>query len=273
MARFSQLVILPIRYILTAYGFVQFAAQVLWLGKWRMPKLIRAADHSDNKRKKALYAAHRHVVIYLKTLSLLKLVEFETIGEPVETKGIVIANHPCLLDFIVFLRDFPNAVCMYKPESLNNPVLSSFVQVAGYIKGMCGEQGESKRIIEDCGTRLQQGHHIVIFPEGSRSPGVANFHKFRTTAFHAAIKNDVPVLPVAIYCQPLFLGKDQPWYEFCKAKNKFTLYYLPPVYLKQLPEDQQSAAGLAKAAEQVIINAIHSLRSNPSHPPASLTGE
>ena len=259
MARLAQIVILPVRYILTAYGFVQFAVQVLWLGKWRMPGLVKSSENPQNKRRKALYAAHRHVDFYLKTLSFLKLIQFETVGKPPSMKGIVIANHPCLLDFIVFLRDFPYAVCMYKPESLNNPVLSSFVQVAGYIKGMCGEKGESKRIIEDCGVRLKQGHTIVIFPEGSRSPDMANFHKFRTTAFHAAIKNTVPILPVAIYCQPLFLGKDQPWFEFCKAKNKFTLHYLPPIYLDDLPEGQQSAVGMAKAAEDTIMKTINAL--------------
>ena len=262
MAKFTQILLLPVRFILTAYGFVQFAVQVLWLGKWRMPSLLRSDDNSNNKRRKALFAAHQHVNFYLNTLSQLGLVQFDTIGEPAQTKGIVIANHPCLLDFIVFLRDYPYAICMYKPESLNNPVLSAFVQVAGYIKGMCGDKGENKRIIEDCGTRLKQGHHIVIFPEGSRSPGVANLHKFRTTAFHAAIKNDVPILPVAIYCQPLFLGKGQPWPEFCKAKNKLTLHYLPPIYLKALPAHQQSATGLAKATEDTIVKTLNRHVSN-----------
>ena len=257
MAKLAQLVILPVRFILTAYGFIQFAVQVLWLGKWRMPRLIKSSENSSDKRQKALFVAHRHVDFYLKTLSFLKLIQFETVGAPSATKGIVIANHPCLLDFIVFLRDFPYAVCMYKPQSLNNPVLSSYLQVAGYIKGMCGEKGETRRIVEDCGTRLKQGHTIVIFPEGSRSPDVAVLHKFRTTAFHAAIKNNVPILPVAIHCQPLFLGKGQPWSEFCKAKNKFTLYYLPPIYPLDLPENQRTAAGLAKVSEDAIMEKLN----------------
>lgn len=249
---------LPFRILLTAYSFVQFAVQVLWLSKWRMPRTIKSTGEPLEKRKKALFAAHQHVTFYLKTLSFFRLVKFKTIGQPANTPSIVVANHPSLLDFIVFLRDYPYAICMYKPQSLDNPVLSSFVQIAGYIKGMQGEKGENKRIIADCGKRLKEGHSIVIFPEGSRSPDAKTLHKFRSTSFHAAIKNDAPIQPVAILCQPLFLGKGQKWIEFSKHQNTITLMYLPLIYLRDLPEEEQSSAGLAAASKEVILNALNS---------------
>lgn len=221
-----------------------------------MPRLLKSGGDPLLQRRKALFSAHRHVTFYLKTLSFFQLVEFKMVGKPADTHGIVVANHPSILDFIVFLRDYPHAICMYKPQSLKNPVLSSFVQVAGYIAGMRGEKGENKRIIADCGARLKQGHNVIIFPEGSRSPGAKTLHKFRSTAFHAAIKHNVPVQPVAILCEPLFLGKGQRWSEFSKRKNTITLHYLPLIYLNDLPEEKQSAIGLADAAKTAILETL-----------------
>ena len=131
MIKVTQFLVMPLRMMLTAYCFVQFAIQVLWLGKWSMPRLLKNNEGPNLKRQNALYDAHRHVTFYLKTLSALQLIKFKTIGAPLETPCIVVANHPSLLDFIVFLRDYPNAICMYKPQSLDNPVLSSFVLRVG----------------------------------------------------------------------------------------------------------------------------------------------
>ena len=247
---------LSMRIVLTAYGFTQFAIQVLWLGKVQMPLIMKSGKDSTAQRRKALYSAHRHVSIYLKTLSLLDLVKTKTSGAPESRPCIVVANHPSLLDFIVFLRDLPNAICLYKAQSLKNPVLSSFVQVAGYILGMDGTSGGSKRIVSQCQKRLDEGHHIAIFPEGTRSPGAKKVGKFRTTGFHAAVAGKVPVQPVAIHCTPLFLGKGQSWSSFCQHRNIMHIEYLDPIELGSLPESRRNAVGLAEAARDAITNAL-----------------
>lgn len=250
---------MPVRLVLTAYGFFQFGVQVLWLGKWRMPRIIKSGQESVEQRQKALYSAHRNVVLYLNTLSRLDLVKFQFEGMPSQQPCVVMANHPSLLDFIIFLKDFPNAICLYKSQSLDNPILSSFVQVAGYIQGMDGTPSASKRIIADCCERLREGHHVVIFPEGTRSKTATELRKFRATGVHAAIKSDVPVQPVAIYCKPLLLGKNQPWSDFCRGVNSMTIRYLPPVLLTDLPPDKQNSSGLADAVRERISDALADL--------------
>ena len=173
----KQILLLPIRVPLTAYGFLQFAVQVLWLGKWQMPRVIKKGKGSPDARRNALYIAHRHVVHYLATLDFLGLINFRFEGTPHNQPCIMVANHPSLLDFIVLLRDLPNAVCLYKPKSLDHPVLSSFVQVGGYIEGMDGTASASKRIISACCERLAEGHHVVFFPEGTRSASTTTARK------------------------------------------------------------------------------------------------
>jgi 1-acyl-sn-glycerol-3-phosphate acyltransferase len=252
----KQTLFIPIRVILTAYGFLQFAAQVLWLGKWQMPRVLKKGNGSPDARRDALYLAHRHVVHYLATLDLLGLVKFRFEGTPYEQPCIMVANHPSLLDFIVLLQDLPNAVCLYKSQSLDNPVLSSFIQIGGYIEGMDGTASTSKRVISSCCERLAEGHHVVFFPEGTRSESATTVRKFRTTAFHAAIKWSAPVQPVVIFCQPLFLGKDQSLTDTARQKNIMTVRYLPVMHVENLPETEQTATGLANTVRGNILIAL-----------------
>jgi 1-acyl-sn-glycerol-3-phosphate acyltransferase len=252
----KQILAIPLRVTLTAYCFLQFAVQVLWLGKWQMPRVINKGKGGPDARRDALYIAHRHVVHYLATLDFLGLVEFRFEGMPHDQPCIMVANHPSLLDFIVLLQDLPNAVCLYKSQSLDNPVLSPFIQVGGYIEGMDGTASASKRIISTCCERLAAGHHVVVFPEGTRSESASTMHKFRATTFHAAVNCQAPVQPVVIFCQPLFLGKNQSWIDFSRHRNIMTIRYLPVVRVEDLPEAEQTATGLALAVRKSILNAL-----------------
>jgi len=240
------------RMALTAYCFVQFAAQVLWLGKFVMPSILKRSGEASEKRRLALFQAHRHVSIYLKTLSRMGLVEFDFRGEPVSEPAVIVGNHPSLLDFIVLLQDFPNAVCLYKSQTRSNPVLADFVEVAGYIEGMDGSRSASKRIVDECCERLEEGHQVVFFPEGTRSKSNVSVSRFRTTGFYAAMRAGVAVQPVVIYCDPLFLGKNQSWSSFSRAGNRMVVEYQEPIRVSDLPEELRSAKGLADHVRTAI---------------------
>ena len=252
----KQILAIPLRVILTAYGFLQFAVQVLWLGKWQLPRVLDTRTDNPDARRDALHITHRHVLRYLATLDFLRLIEFRFEGAPHRQSCIMVANHPSLLDFIALLRDLPNAVCLYKSRSLDNPVLSSFVRLAGYIEGMDGTVSANKRIIASCCERLAQGHHVVFFTEGTRSESASTLLKFRAAAFHAALKCQAPVQPVAILCQPLFLGKEQSWIDIALHRNSMTIRYLPVIHIDDLPQNAQTASGLARAARKNILSAL-----------------
>lgn len=251
--------VVSIRVMLTAYCFLQFAVQVLWLGKWRMPRENRKTRDGPDSRREVLRITHWHVVHYLYTLEFLGLVKLRFEGAPQAQPCIVVANHPSLLDFIAMLRDLPNAVCVYKSRSLDNKVLSSFIQVVGYIEGMDASVGAGRRIVSNCCERLAEGHHVVVFPEGTRSQSATSMRKFRLAAFHAAVKHPVPVQPVAIFCQPLFLGKNQSWINFTQYRNTMTIRYLPVMRVEDLPESRQTASGLSKAVSENILNALREM--------------
>jgi len=251
---------LVLRIVLTAYGFIRFAVHVLWLSKWVIPRIMNSDDKTTTeKRKIALLKAHKHVNAYLKTLSKLGLIEFKFIGKPVEEPALIVANHPSLLDFIVLLKDFPNSVCLFKKQTKKNPVLASFVKVAGYVEGMDGTRGGSDRIIADCCQCLDEGHHVVVFPEGTRSGSNLIVERFRSTVFYAARKANVMVQPVSIYCSPQFLGKQQHWTDFPRSKNVMVIEYLEPIDIKDPSYKELTPQSIAEEARQNILSNLTSL--------------
>ena len=252
--------ITPIKLLLTAYCFLQFALQVLWLGKVKLPRILRQDAQSQVAVTRVLQQVHRHVERFLGRVQGFGLVRFSFQGSPSPEPCIVVANHPCLLDFIVILKDLPNAVCLYKSGTLDNPVLSSFVRVAGYIEGMDGTASANKRIIASCNERLQQGRHVVFFPEGTRSETAMRMHKFRAAAFQSALRSGAAIQPVAIYCDPLILGKGQSWTVVAKQDNVMTVRYLPTVTLDELPVDRQTAVALGELVAARIDAALQEMQ-------------
>ncbi|MDX8390921.1 MAG: lysophospholipid acyltransferase family protein [Mariprofundaceae bacterium] len=261
-----KLVAMVFRIMLTAYCFIQFAVHALWLGKWVVPRIMKSCGQSSEKRSQALFQVHRHASAYLNTLSRLGLVDLEFRGAVVQESAVIVANHPSLLDFIVLLRDFPNAICLYKTQTRHNPVLAKFVNVAGYVEGMDGTRSASKRIIAESCQRLKEGHHVVFFPEGTRSKSNTSggVGRFRTTGFHAAMRAEAAVQPVVIYCEPLFLGKHQSWADFSKQRNRMVIEYKNPIHINDLQEGSRSAKGLADYVRLVIKRRLAELEKEES---------
>jgi len=250
---------IPIRIILTAYCFVLFAAIVLTMSKWVIPRSKRISADSKEQTKHTLNIGQKYIQFYLNTLSFCSLVQFNVIGTPMTSPGLIAGNHPSLLDFIVLIIDFPQAVCIYKPQAKKNIILSDYVQSVGYIEGMNGSKEDSKRVLAECCNKLREGHQVTFFPEGTRSKSATKIQKFRTTLFHSAIQENVPIQPVALYCDPLFLGKNQSWLDFSSGKNKMTISYLPPIHLSSLPAEEQTARGFASAVRNAVQKELNRL--------------
>ncbi|MBL8429238.1 MAG: 1-acyl-sn-glycerol-3-phosphate acyltransferase [Dechloromonas sp.] len=77
---------------------------------------------------------------------------------------IVAANHPSLLDAVMIVSRLPNAVCVMKAALMDNLLFGAAARLARYIRN-----DAALDIILGARDELQQGAHLVIFPEGSRT--------------------------------------------------------------------------------------------------------
>ena len=111
---------------------------------------------------------------------------------------VVVANHASYLDGIILTAVLPPRFgFVIKREIASFPILamllrrlgSEFVERSDAVSG----RSDALRIIETA----RAGHALGFFPEGTffREPGL---RRFRMGAFHAAVRAQLPVIPVAI---------------------------------------------------------------------------
>lgn len=94
------------------------------------------------------------------------------------TPGVIIANHPSLLDALVVLAHAPNVVCVMRAGLLRNPLLALPARLAGYLPN-------DNPVAMMLGGRaaIRSGCHVLLFPEGSRTQRLDECH---VNAFHPA---------------------------------------------------------------------------------------
>lgn len=122
--------------------------------------------------------------------------------------AVYIANHPSLLDAPILLARIPDAVCIFKPELLRNPVVGPAAILAGYVSGDGGVD-----LVRAAAARIREGRSILIFPEGTRTePGEA-LGPLRPGFALIAERAQVPIQLLTIRCAPDLLRRGEPWWR------------------------------------------------------------
>lgn len=90
--------------------------------------------------------------------------------------GVVIANHPSVLDALIVLSHAPNVVCVMRAGLLRNPLFALPARLAGYLPN-----DHALEMMLGARKAIRGGCHVLLFPEGSRSAsnaagGLGPFH-------------------------------------------------------------------------------------------------
>lgn len=144
------------------------------------------------------------------------------------TPSVLVANHPTLTDVTAIMAAFPNTVTIVKPQLFHRWWAKPLLQSAGFLESPGQDTTRLASIMESAQQRLNQGFHVLIFPEGTRSPQ-GELLPFGRTAFEIACRAKVPVVPIAIRCEPLWLSKETPIQRFPASMAKLQLDVLPAV--------------------------------------------
>lgn len=110
--------------------------------------------------------------------------------------SLIVANHTSWLDIFVIGAALP-AVFVSKAEVRNWPILGWLAAINETIFLRRGSRGHARLVNQEIAEKLDEGKHVVVFPEGTTTDGL------RLLSFHAALIQPAlaagkPVVPMAI---------------------------------------------------------------------------
>lgn len=122
--------------------------------------------------------------------------------------AVYIANHPGLLDATFILSRLPNAICIFKPAIMRNPVLGPAALMGGYASGDNGVD-----LIRDVAARVARGNSLLVFPEGTRTVPGATLNPLKPGFALIASRARVPVRTIIVRAPRDLVPKGWPWWR------------------------------------------------------------
>jgi 1-acyl-sn-glycerol-3-phosphate acyltransferase len=110
---------------------------------------------------------------------------------------VYVVNHQSMVDILaVFATRLPY-LWVSKVENFYAPFLGWNMWLNGYVPLKRGYLPSILRMVRSCLKKLDAGHSLCVFPEGTRSPD-GNLIDFYRGAFWVATKRRVPIVPVVV---------------------------------------------------------------------------
>ena len=161
---------------------------------------------------------------------------------------IYVANHQSLLDILAaFFIKYPFKF-VAKQMLFSVPIVGQYMRLSKMIPIRRGDKESIEQMLKTASEQLLAKNSLFFFPEGSRV--LENTVKpFKKGAFLLAIKQQVPIVPVAIHCikkpimQKILSGK---------GRESITVKVLDPIF----PEEKDTAQTLAEKSHKAIATEL-----------------
>ena len=161
--------------------------------------------------------------------------------------AVYIANHPGLLDATFILARLPDAICIFKPAIMRNPVLGPAARMAGYVAGDTGVD-----LIRDVASRVAAGNSLLIFPEGTRTVPGRVLNPLKPGFALIASRARAPVRVIIVRSPPDLVPKGWSWWRAPQFPSHVEITLLSE--LEPLPGE--TAVHLTERATREINSAL-----------------
>ncbi len=110
---------------------------------------------------------------------------------------LMVSNHQSGADIFVLFLMGSHFKWVAKKSLFYFPIIGWTMALNHYIALERGKGSSMRKMMENAARKLEAGSSVMIFPEGTRSDN-GNLQPFKSGAFHLALENQRPILPVAI---------------------------------------------------------------------------
>ena len=134
---------------------------------------------------------------YLKYWAIPLLgIKVEIEGEPISSPALYVANHRSFSDPIV-ICNYLKAFVIAKAEVANYPIINKGAELTGVLYVKRNDKTSRNEVREMMIDTIGEGYNVLIFPEGTVGVEKGTI-PFKVGAFAEAVKNNIPIVPIAI---------------------------------------------------------------------------
>lgn len=155
---------------------------------------------------------HRHFAFFAWWIDAARLVRVRL---PVPVRPVrrgpglvLVANHPSLIDITLVLARVPEARCIFKTAIRRNPVLGAAARRAGYLANDGGPD-----LVRQAAEVVAAGEHLVVFPEGTRTPAGAPVGPFKPGFVLVARRAGAALQLLRIVSRQPLMTRGIPWWR------------------------------------------------------------
>jgi 1-acyl-sn-glycerol-3-phosphate acyltransferase len=245
------------RLFATGLCFSLFGLGGMAIGLILFPLIHLVSFNKKAAQRRCQYMVHLSFRLFIWLMKSVGVLTYSVEGEEhlrPGAPGIVIANHPSLIDVVFIVARIPNALCIVKKAAWSNPVMMGVMWATGYVPN-----DDPERLLDECADRVQGTEKLVIFPEGTRTvPGQPM--KLKRGAASIIVKSRVPFTPITITSNPTSLTKAEKWYQIPPRPIHFRLEIGeeidPAPYLTEGESLSVESRRISRLLKQILLEGI-----------------
>lgn len=116
----------------------------------------------------------------------------------VDQPAVFMSNHQSAVDIAALVHTIPFTFrFVAKRELARIPLFGWAMALGGHVIIDRGNRPKAMRSLEKAAAQIAAGTHVIMYPEGTRSP-TGRLQAFKKGGFHLAIAAQVPIIPVTV---------------------------------------------------------------------------